>query len=56
MQFLKAEAFEMGITKGYPWKRVGLLMNITNQHDSSSPEEAGEEYHPEQSPAAMKEI
>lgn len=31
-------------------------MNITNQHDISSPEEAGEEYHPEQGPAATKEI
>lgn len=29
-------------------------MNITNQHDIISPEEAGEEYHPEQGSAAMK--
>lgn len=31
-------------------------MNIGNQHDISSPKEAGEEYHPERGPAAMKEI
>lgn len=56
MHFLKADTFEMGINRVIPGKRVGLLVNIPNQHDISSPEIAGKEYHPEQGSAAMKEI
>lgn len=56
MHFLKAEAFEMGIIGVIPGKRVGLLMNIPNQHEISFPETAEEENHPEQGSAATKEI
>lgn len=56
MPFLKAETFEMGIIRVIPGKTVGLLKNIPNQHDISSPEIAEEEYHPEQGSAAMQEI
>lgn len=56
MQFLKAGAFEMGIIRVIPGRRVGLLMNIPNQHDISFPETAEKENHPEQGSAAMKKI